>query len=149
MNTEHQPTPEEKAYGRFLEEKRDVLSGAARTLLSKAQSAAYADHLISSYCFQPAEYEEAMEKMRLAAAEITGEDRKLLARLWRLALAAAASIDPDDESHAGHKVTSENLHWYYRTVSDMVEEILDEKKIAELREKREELKLEDLDDIPF
>lgn len=152
VTTEHQTTPEEKAYARFLEEKWDVLSEAARTILREAELASYTDNLVHNVCFQPEEYEEAMEKMRLAATEITGRDLELLARLWRLVLAAAASIDPHDQTPAGHRVTLGDDHRYYRMLSGMVEEVVEdvvqEKRDAERREwiAQEEL---DLDDIPF
>ena len=125
MTTDHQTTREEKAYGRLLEEKEDVLSEAARTLLSEAQLAAYAEYMVHNYGFQPEEYDEAMEKMRLAAAKLTEREHQLLAKIWRAALAAAASVDADDfESLAGYKVYSGDLHCYYRMVSAMIERTL-------------------------
>jgi hypothetical protein len=96
MTTEHQTTREEKAYGRLLEEKEDMLSEAALTILSEAQSAAYAECMVHNYCFQPEEYDEAMEKMSLAAAKLTDSEYQLLAKIWRAALVAAASVDADD-----------------------------------------------------
>ena len=124
MTTEHQTTPEEEAYERLVEENWESLSEMARTVLREAESAAYAAYMVRSYCFQPEEYDEAMEKMRLAAAALNARECELLARIWRAALAAAASIDADDlETIAGYGVYSANLHRYYGLVSAMVEQI--------------------------
>ena len=149
MTTEYQPTPEEEAYRRLFADNKEMLSEAARTIFAAAEVEAYKFNLCRNYAYQPFEYDEAMEKMRLAATEITGRDRELLAKLWRSALAAAASIDPDDETPAGHKVTSGDVHWYYRMASGMVEEVLQEKKTAELREKAAGREPEEDFDLPF
>ena len=126
MTTVHQQTPEEKAYWRFLEEKVDMLSGAARTILNEADLAPYTCYLVHNVSFDPVEYEEAMEKMRLAAAEITDRDLELLWTLWRLALAAAGSIDPLDRTPAGHRYDAGDLHCFYRMLSGMVREVVEE-----------------------
>ena len=133
MTTEHQRTPEEEAYDRLLDEIWEELSEPARAMIEKAQAAAYAAHLVRSYNFQwHIEFDEYMDKMRLAAVELTAGENKILARVWRAALAAAASIDSEDfETLAGYRVYSGNLHWYYRMVSNMVERILQERRIAE------------------
>jgi len=150
MKTEHQTTREEEAYWRHFEEKEMKLSEAARTVLGEAESAAYAEHMVRSYCFQPEEYEEAMEKMRLAATKLTDHECELLAQLWRAALAAAASIDADDfETLAGHRVYSGDLHYFYRLSSSMVEKILQEKKHAEFQKEIAERDPADLPDPPF
>ena len=151
MTTELQETQQEKAYEQFRDQYWEGLSEPARTLISEAQSAAYAAHMVRNYCFQwPEEHDEAAEKMRLAAARLTEREHKLLAKLWRVALAAAASIDPDDyETLAGYRVYRGDLHWYYRMFSGMVEGTLQEKKIAEDRKKSAELEPEDPEDIPF
>jgi hypothetical protein len=96
MTTEHRETPEEEAFWRLFEESKGVLSEAARAVLGEAQSEVYKSNLSHSYAYQPEEYEEAMEKMRVAAARLAGRDRELLGRIWRDALAAASSLDPDD-----------------------------------------------------
>jgi hypothetical protein len=124
MTTEYQLTREEEAYERLLDEKGEMLSEPARTVLGEATRAAYKECMVRSYCFQPQEYEEAMEKMRLAATEFTSQDRELLAELVHAAKAAYASIDPKDRTPIGHKVNRGDVHWYYRMVSAMVEEIL-------------------------
>jgi hypothetical protein len=150
MTTEHQATREEEAYGRLLEEIWGKLSEPARTILKEAHSAAYAENMVRSYCFQPEEYDEALEKMRLAAAKLTEREQKLLAKLWRAALTAAASIDADNfETLAGYRVYQGDLHWYYRTASGMVERTLEEKKLAELRKESAEREPVDLSDVPF
>jgi hypothetical protein len=161
MTTKHQETQQEKAYGQFLDEIWEVLSEPARTLIGEAESAAYAAHMVRSYCMQPEEYDEAMEKMRLAAARLTEREHELLAKLWRVALAAAASIDSEDyETIVRDRVNRSDLHWYYRAFSGMIEKTLDEKKLAELRKKNEKELAElrkksaeqepiDLADLPF
>ena len=149
MTTEHQETQQEKAYGQFLDEIHEVLSEPARTLIGVAQDVAITQHL-DNYCLQPEEYDEAMEEMRLAAVRLTERDQKLLAKLWRAALAAAASIDSDDfETLAGHRVYRGDIHSYLRMVSGMVERVLEEKKLAEFRKKSAELEPEDPEDVPF
>jgi hypothetical protein len=150
MNTEHQTTREEEAYCRLLEEAKSEFSEAAGIFIRKAQLAAYAMNMVRSYCFQPEEYDEAMENMRLAATQLTGRESELLATLWRAALAAAASIDADDfDVLVGHKVYRGDLHYYYRMVSLMVERTLEEKELAELRKESEEQGPVDLPDPPF
>lgn len=154
MTTEHQTTQLEEAYGQLLDRIWETLSEPARTILGEAQSAAYAENLVRSYCFQPVEYEEAMDRMRLAAVELSDHDPQLLAKVWRAALAAAASIDADDyETPAGHRVYSGNLHCYYRMLSGMVEEILSEKRWLKMEAERKKVLAEsdpeDLSDFPF
>ena len=128
MTTEHQTTPEEEAYGQLLAEAEGVLSEAARTLLNRATTTAYAMTLAYHYCLQPEEYEEAVETMRAAGAGLTKLDRELLGRIWRAALAAAASIDPGEggETLGGYDCYRGKLHFYYREASGMVEDILKE-----------------------
>jgi hypothetical protein len=149
MTTEHQETQQEKAYIQFRDGFWQVLSEPARTLIGVAQDVAITENL-DNYCFQPEEYDEAMEEMRLAAARLTEREHKLLAKLWRVALAAAASIDPDDyETLVGDRVYRGDLHSYYRMFSSMVEGTLWEKIIAEDRKKIAESKPEDPEYIPF
>ncbi len=128
MTTDHRTTPEEEAYGRLLKENEEVLSEAARTLLNRATSTAYGMTLAYNYCLQPQEYEEAVERMRAAAAGLTELDRELLGWIWRAALAAAASIDPGEggETLGGYDRYRGPLHWYYREASGMIEDILKE-----------------------
>jgi hypothetical protein len=91
-----------------------------------------------------------MEEMCLAAAGLSDREYELLAKLWRVALAAAASIYPDDFwPFTGYRTDRGDLHYYYRTVSGMIETILEEKIIAELRKKSAELEPEDNEYIPF
>jgi hypothetical protein len=123
MATEYQATPEEEAYGRLLEEKWELLSEAARTMANEARLAAYATYMVHGYCgFQQEEYEEAMEKMRRAAAELVGHDHEILLEIVGATKAAAASIDQGDRTPAGYKVDRGDIHWYYKMVSGMLEE---------------------------
>jgi hypothetical protein len=154
MPNEYQETREEAAYWLHSEDQEDMLSEAARSVLEEAEGAAFAAFMVRNYCFQwPMEYEEAMEKMRQAATELTKQDRELLTELWRLALGAAASIDPDDETPAGSRASRGDLHQFWRMFSGMVEETLRERKRAEFDEKRRkelaERESEDLSDLPF
>ena len=117
-------TPEEEALGQLFEETKEVLSEAARTLLSEAYGASYALYLVSSYSYGPEEFEEAMQKMSLEATRLTDRDREHLAKIVRAYEAAASSIDPDDETPAGYKVCQGDVHWYYQMMSYMVDEVL-------------------------
>ena len=149
MTTEHQATQEEKAYIQFRDEYWEGLSEPARTLIGVAQDVAITEHL-DNFCLQPEEYEEAMEEMRLAAAGLSDREYELLAKLWRVVLAAAASIYPNDFwPLTGYRADRGDLHCYYMTVSGMIETILQEKIIAELRKKSAELEPEDPEDVPF
>jgi hypothetical protein len=133
MTIEHQTTSEEAIFWRLLEDKWDMLSEAARTVFREAELTAYAANMIRNYAFQPEEYEEAMDKMLLAAAKLKDREDELLVKLWCAALAASASIDPEDvETSTGYRVYRADLHRYYRMLSGMVEDTLQEKKIAEL-----------------
>ena len=132
MFTEHRETPEEEAFWRLFEETEGVLSEAAYTLLDTAKGAAYAANMVHNYSFQPQEHEEAEQKMRAAAAGLTQRDRELLGRLWRVALAAAASLDPDDhETMVKPRIYVGDLHWNYTEASSMVEDVLEEKEAKE------------------
>jgi hypothetical protein len=149
MTLEHQTTREVTAYQRIVEENLEMLSEAARTIAGEADLAAYTENLIHNVIFGAEDYYEAMEKMCLAAAGLTVRDRKILTKLWRAALAAASSIDPDDyEAPVGDRVYRENLHQYYRMVSSMVEESLQAKSIAEIQKKISELREEAAKWIP-
>lgn len=104
--------------------------------------------MVDGYCFQPREYDEAMEKMRLAVAKITDREHEILAKFWRAALGAAASIDVDDvQTLIGRRLYPFNLHRYYRMIAGMVERVLQYKK--EAKREPEEFSEEDFDNIPF
>ena len=151
MNTEYQMTPEERAYDQLIDEQWESPSEAARTILEEAMSAAYRDHLVHSTFVDPREYAEVMEKMRLAAAVLTNHDCGQLAKIWRSALAAGASVDPYDyETIVEYRAYPAHLHRYYGMFSGMVKEVEWEKRYAEL-EKKELAELEPIDDedIPF
>jgi hypothetical protein len=120
----HKITLEQKAYGALLDEKVETLSEAADSILAEADRAATAYNLVSSYSFQPEEYDEAMERMRLAATRITQQDCETLAEIVQAGLLAALTIAPDDKTLVGHKVDRGDLHWYYRMSSGMVDEVL-------------------------
>jgi hypothetical protein len=149
MTTEHRMTREEEALGRLLD-KKETLSEAGSTVLEEAGEAAFRAKLLDNYGFQPEEYDEAMEKMRLAAAELTDHDCELLTHLWRAALAAAASIDLYDfETLVDYGVYRGDLYRYYRMLSGMIEELLWEKKVAEFLKEIAEREPVDRSDVPF
>jgi hypothetical protein len=143
-------TTEEKAFDQLVEELWESLPEAARSLFREANSAAYMDHMIDNVCYQPWEYDEAMGNMRLAAAELTDHDCERLARIWRSALAAAASVDPYDyETLVAWRAYRGDLHRYYRMLSGMVEEVEREKRYAEFRKELAEREPMDDENIPF
>jgi hypothetical protein len=124
MTTEYQLTRQEEAYRRLLEEKKEMLSWAARAVLAEATRAAYEANMMHNGGLQPEKYDEAMEKMHLAAAGLTGRDCELLAEFVKAGYLAALSIDSNDVRPAGYRVYGRDVHWYYRMVSGMVEEIV-------------------------
>jgi hypothetical protein len=125
MNTKHQKTPQEEAYFRQVGEKEEILSNAAHSFYRQAQLAAFAANLNPNYSFQPQEYDDAMEQMLHVAMELTDRDRDLLMKLSRAALAAAVSMNPEDEDeHLVNGVHVGDLHRYYRMISNMVEHVL-------------------------
>jgi len=131
-------TPEEDTCERLIKDSWEELTEPARTMLQEAHAAPYAVYLVHNYCFQPEEYEEAAESLYHAALETTERDCEILAKIWRIALAAAASIDPVDETPAGHKINRGDVHYYYRMFSTMIEEALQEKDHPSLRNSRAE-----------
>ena len=151
MFTEHRETPEEEAFWRLFEETGGVLSEAAFTLLETARGAAYRANMVHNVSFQPQGYEEAEQKMRAAAAGLTQRDRELLGRLWRAALAAASSLDPDDhETMVKPRVYVGDLHCFYREASSMVEDVLEEKEAEEYeKEIAEREPVASPNEIPF
>jgi hypothetical protein len=131
-------TPEEDTCERFIRDSWEGLTEPARTMIEEARRAAYGANLVHNYCFQPEEYEEAAQNLYHAALETTERDCEILAQIWGLALAAAASIDPADETPAGHRITRRNVHYYYMIFSKMIEEALQEKNHPFLRNARAE-----------
>ncbi len=97
MTNTHQTTPEEEAYERLLDENWETLSEAARSIIKEAHSAAYVDRMVRNYCYSDEEYQEAMEKMSLAAGDLSNRECKLLMELVRRAIYASASLDPFDQ----------------------------------------------------
>jgi hypothetical protein len=148
VTTKHQRTREEEVYGQLLEEIWEKLSEPARAVIGEAESAAHRANMVHSYSFQPEEYEEATEKMRRSAAELTDRDCELLKEVVRAAMVACASIDPFDvDTLVGYRVYRVDLHWYYRTASDMVRNTLYEQIWK--REWAESESGDDLSDVPF
>jgi hypothetical protein len=135
---ERYATPEEDTCERLIKDSWEELTEPARTMIEEARAAAHAENLVCNYCFQPEEYEEAAQNLFHAVLETTERDCEILARIWRLALAAAASIDPADETPAGHKINRGDVHYYYRMFSRMIEQALQEKDHPSLRDSRAE-----------
>jgi hypothetical protein len=132
-NDEVKMTLEEEALGELVALNEEVLSEAARTLLSEAYLAAYKDTLAEAYCcLQREEYQEAMQKMSLEATRLTDRDREHLAKIVCAGKAAASSIDPDDHTPAGYRYCRGDLHWYYEMLSEMVDEVLQDAWGAEV-----------------
>jgi hypothetical protein len=149
MLRERYATPEEDSCERLIKDSWEELTEPARTMLKEARAAAYAEHLVHNVIFGPEEYEEAAQNLYHAALETTERDCEILAQIWRLALAAAASIDPADETPAGHKINRGDVHYFYRMFSSMIEEALQKRRYAELQKKRAEREPEDLPELPF
>jgi hypothetical protein len=92
--------------------------------------------LVDSYCYLPQEYEDDMEAMHRATARLTDHDCERLTKIWRSALAAAASVEPYAfETVVAPRAYVGNRYWYYRRVFSMVEEVEEEKRGAEWRKK--------------
>jgi hypothetical protein len=117
-------TREQDALDQLAKMNKEALSGAARTILGEADDAAYAHCLAYNLSFDTAGFEKAIEKMRLAATELTDLDRELLAQIVSANKDAASSIDPDDETPAGYRVYQGHYHWYYSVFAGMVDEVL-------------------------
>lgn len=120
----HEITLEQKAYKAMLDKKVEKLSEAGESILGEADSAALATNLVSWYCYQPEEYDEAMERMRLAATRITQQDHEILTEIVQAGFLAALSVDPNDRTPAPYGVGWGAYHWYYRMSSGMVDEVL-------------------------
>ena len=150
MTAEHQPTQEEEAFWRLLDEAWETLTGAGRTIIRESESVAYAEYMVRSYCVQPEEYEEATEKTRLSAGELTDRDCELLKETVRAAIATLGSIDPfDRETLVGYKVHRDDLHRYYRMVSDMVMATLMHREVLIYRKEAAKENSESFEDFPF
>jgi hypothetical protein len=147
VKTDQQMTREQEAYERLREDIWETHSEPARGLIHMAQLAARMA-CMERNCWYPGDYEMVMESMRSAAARLTDREHKLLAKVWRAALAAAASVDPEDFD-AGYKVYAIDLHDYYRMISGMVERTLWERRSAEISKEIAGRKEEDFSDTPF
>jgi hypothetical protein len=126
MTKQHQRTQEEETYYCLLDKEGQSLSKAARIVFAEAEWSPHVEVFVRNYGIQPEEIEESYHKMRLAAAGLTSLDRELLAEIVQAAADAAASIDPDDDTHIGYGVPLGDVHWYYEWVADNIEQILQE-----------------------
>jgi hypothetical protein len=137
MTTRHQETPQERTFYQLIDEGGESLSEAAQTVVGHALLIAYTEYRINSLTYVPQGYEDDhMKTMRSAAAELTEHDCEGLAKIWRAALAAAASIDPYDyETLVGWREYPADLYRFYRMVSSKVEEVESETRRAEFRKK--------------
>jgi hypothetical protein len=151
MTIDYLETPEEIIFDQLVDKEWDLLSEAGLTVLRTALGAAYKAYLVHSCSYQSPEEEDDMKAMRLAAAEFTEHDFEGLTKIWRSALAAAASVDPYDyETLVKHKVTCADLHEFYRMVASKVEGVEREKRLEELRNKQHaEREPVDAEDPPF
>ncbi len=148
MKYEYRESPEEEAYWRLLDENWEKMSESSRRAVRTAHMTAEAEHRVRNFILSEDECDEALSAMRWAAAESTDWECKLLAKLSRVALACAASIDPDDETPVGFRVERRDDHYFYGMVSDMVERALRGKWVVENR-KAAEREPEDYGEIPF
>lgn len=155
MNNEYQVTPEAKAFRRLVSEHWESLSDPARTVLEEAHLTAHLYYMVSTYNFEvPGKFDRAIDRMHHAAAMITDREHKVLVEVWRAALTAAASVDPEDfETLVGRRAYAADLHGYYRMLSSMVETVLQEKRSAELEkaflEELAEREAMDEEELPF
>jgi hypothetical protein len=149
MTTEYRSTREEETFWRLLNEEWDTMSEAAHKVFEEAEVTSHRYNLASNYAFQPFEYDDAIEKMRRAAADLTDRDCEIFAKLWHAALAAAASVDAGDfETLVGRRAYRGQLHHYYRMVSWMIETTLQKKEYEEYRKNARKAP-QDFDDCPF
>ena len=150
MTDEHQTTPEEEAYWRLVDEKWDELSEAARAVWQEADGLAHAQHLVNSYCVQLQEFDEADERMKHAAADLTDRDCELLRDYVRAAMRACASVDRFDfVTSAGWRVYSADLHRYYLMMSGMATDALRHRRHLISMERLAQEPPIDESDIPF
>jgi len=132
MTTEHQTTPEERAFERLLDEAFEKLPEAAHIILQEAHEFPHGFYMVSGYGGDLRKHEEAMEEMHAVGADLTDPECELLTKCWLGALGAAASVDPYDyEALTGHNVYRAHLHRYYRMFSRIVEEVVTELKVSE------------------
>ena len=124
-NEKVKKTPEEEALGELVALNKEVLSDEARTILEEACSVSRKVNLAAAYyCYQPVQYEEAMQKLGLEVIRLTDSDREHLAKIARACEAAAASIDPEDQTPAGYRYWRGDVHFYYEMISDIVDDLL-------------------------
>jgi hypothetical protein len=151
MTAEYQNTPEESTFDQTLGEEMESLSEAARTVVGQALNIADKSYLLDNISYMPQWEDDDMEVVRRAAAELAEHDCEGLTKIWRSALAAAASIEPYDfDTHLGYRIYPANFHRYYRKFSRIVEDAEWAKREAEWRkEMLKEREPVDPEDIPF
>ena len=132
----YQKTREERTFYQLVDEEWESLSEAARTVVRQAMGVAYKEYLIDSRIYMTQEYQNDIKAMRRTAAELIEHDCEGLTKIWRSALAAAASVDPYDyETLVGWREYRADLHGYYKMFSRLVEDVEWEKRWAEFRKK--------------
>ena len=110
MKPDHRATQVETDCQFRIEENRTMLCEEVHTVYDFAESAARAVRLMPNHGSKPQEYEYAKAEFRRAAADLSDYDCLLLARAGRANLAAAASIDPEDEDKQASLTGGERRH---------------------------------------
>ena len=151
MTIEYRKTSEENTFDQLVDEEWESLSEAARTVVGQAMGIARKWYLIDSISYIPEWQEDDMRAMRRTAAELIEHDCEGLTKIWRSALAAAASVDARDyETVVGYRVYPADLYGYYKMFSRLVEDVEWETRWAEFRKKElAEQEPTDTDDLPF
>ena len=151
MTIEYRETPEERTFDQLVDEEWESLSEAARTVVREAMGIASKWYLIDSISYMPEWQEDDMKAIRRTAADLTEHDCEGLTKIWRSALAAAASVDPYDyKTLVGYRAYCAHLHGYYKMMSSTIEEVEWEKRYSEFRKKElAEQEPIDVDDAPF
>jgi hypothetical protein len=142
-------TKEEETYLLLHWEARDAWSEVGRTLIKKAEGAAWTEFWLNYYLEESEEptkhYDEITDEMRLACAKLTGRDLELFKKLARAALLVAASIEPDEDDRCWPEYLGyePNPHHYYRLLSGLlwvirVEGVIERRRQAEAHQQRGE-----------
>jgi hypothetical protein len=151
VTSEPRKTQQEEAAGRLLEENVEELSEPAKMIIGEAHMMAYAMCLCRGYCYQPQEYEEAMTRMRRAATGLTDRDEELLEAHVMANMAASASRNRyDDDTIIGFRGEScADLHYYYGTVWNAIDDVLTFRTNLMARRRTAEQEPDDFSDVPF
>jgi hypothetical protein len=126
------PWSKEEDYWLLDWEARDAWSEVGRTLLKKAEGAAWNEfwfnYYLQEYEKPTKHYDVITEEMRLACAKLTVRDRELFKKLAHAALRVAASIDPDERDRCWPEYLGleTNPYDYYRLLSGLLWAILAE-----------------------